>query len=1814
MLNKNKKSSLRSKLLASAATGVVAMHAAMPLAAGPSQVMIDLLDNDFVQLTTAGSVLQTFQIYELGTVTSDFSAIDHVTDLNNSSGGFASGGFASGGFYSGGSFRVVANTLDASAKVNIASNTISSSTTPALVNSSAISNLQVNGAPYALGLAENQRFGVLAQSEASGFSGSISVDNSSVAVDENTLLVSSKGNISKNTIVIDDAVSIDGTTSAGTTKTLNGNGIDEYDIEVNADLVVANAQLNDGNLVSGSGTSIEIDGFELGFGSGALDSGGGITKTLEIAAVSIGTDIFADLEGARGSSVTVSTNTVEVTARGNDAENAIETGESAASIVGSLAIVNQQSNVRTEVIAANTKTSLGININTLGDAIGGSGALDDTLTVDGNAVTSDAYGNNVVQTLSLNANAINGEATAAANIGLSSGSGFSGGSGGMTLTGMATISNIQLSTNNGSGSGSGVIVTAGTTGANVYVTTGDGSVSTEGSSLDLTDNTISASAIGNRAKSSAVSLTGNDVGTGVGVVSTQIGFIAAIATTSGSAIVADVTSGSNLIDSTLTVFNNATKAQSILNAAATTITVDANNVVAEANEDPIIYQTSGGFGSLPDITGSFITLNTQSVGGASAATTWGSKTSIDIGENVSGSTVELNDNTTFAGALGNDGLNAITLEFNDLTVSGGGSPSGASANIATAMTQQTLTGIVGAAADSTTTINVKTDIEASSVSNNGNTIEALATGNRTTANNVSVSATNIDTGEFNKTVELNPSSNASNASFLAIGTQVASGGILAILGDNSNSGSTDADIEIKTIVGDDIWGSTVTVDANLLRASATGNSGVNGGALTVDSSSDTTIGVSNYQSVEGTVEAQIGTVGVDGNSYAGFTLEGSTVDTKFVADASNLTDSQKAYLAANLAGYSYSSPDDKVSFDNAAREPDFADFNVTGTTDGDTFTSDDMSGLSVDQIAFFKEDQAGNGVEYNPATGVFTLTSTSSVSQFSLSDTDREFKAGSYGGSDQLGGVLLVVGDTIGLNSTVSVSDNIVDGLVTGNIATNTLVVDANILNDANGSGNASSNDGNQVISSNSVATSQSVNAGLKSNVAGRFGVVMNSVSGGVDGSTVTVDGNTQLASVIANTVTNTLTVNATTMNATSGVNNAQNVNASLTAMSDLDVFAFGSVSGSSLSLSDNTSKAFVRGNVATTAMSVTGVTLSYNASDIANFSADSDDALGSVVSYNTQDTETSTLKATALINVFNTESSGGVSGGSVDGSTVSLSGNRAIADAASVVGTVTLDLDGTNIQSTVALGSEQSHEGVIEATATANVVFSLGDDGSGSSDGGTVVQDSSIYVDENVTTVFATANSFTQTLSITGVNVIGSSNGNGGSDYSGGDASYVVGSYQDVAGGDGEDDIIASATSTNYGVSLFGNGSGVVDSMISVSNNATTAQARGNILSQSISVDANNSDDATYALFASQETEAFKITAEATDIKANIKINTASLVIDPSTLSVNGNATNAYATGNLATSNMSFDAVSFNDGVSEADIDALNDVNATASLFNLQDNDAEVVSNVTKVEYGIDLYGADDVALENAFDVSGNSVTAQALGNRAENMVTLNATDMEDSSLGLNSIQVNKGYVFAEVSNVSIGMTAQATLEDASITSTLNVIGNSSIARAMGNSVSNGIALNGVVVKADANLGASVASTSEEDDYSVTATAGLMSFQSNQNAVRATSSIISYGVALNAGDEALDASIATVSGNSIASLAIGNAAYNSVTVSVMDNEASYGLANHQLNTGDVVAEVSGSSIGILSYGGVSRSMTSISNNTITAAAIGNSVTNVLGQ
>ena len=1807
MLNKNEKFSLRSKLLASAATGVVAMHAAMPLAAGPSQVMIDLLDNDFVQLTTAGSVLHTFQIYELGTVTSDFSAIDHVTDLNNSSGGFASGGFSSGG-----SFRVVANTLDASAKVNIASNTISSSTTPALVNSSAISNLQVNGAPYALGLAENQRFGVLAQSEASGFSGSISVDNSSVAVDENTLLVSSKGNISKNTIVIDDAVSIDGTTSAGTTKTLNGNGIDEYDIEVNADLVVANAQLNDGNLVSGSGTSIEIDGFELGFGSGALDSGGGITKTLEIAAVSIGTDIFADLEGARGSSVTVSTNTVEVTARGNDAENAIETGESAASIVGSLAIVNQQSNVRTEVIAANTKTSLGININTLGDAIGGSGALDDTLTVDGNAVTSDAYGNNVVQTLSLNANAINGEATAAANFGLSSGSGFSGGSGGMTLTGMATISNIQLSTNNGSGSGSGVIVTAGTTGANVYVTTGDGSGSTEGSSLDLTDNTISASAIGNRAKSSAVSLTGNDVGTGVGVVSTQIGFIAAIATTSGSAIVADVTSGSNLIDSTLTVFNNATKAQSILNAAATTITVDANNVVAEANEDPIIYQTSGGFGSLPDITGSFITLNTQSVGGASAATTWGSKTSIDIGENVSGSTVELNDNTTFAGALGNDGLNAITLEFNDLTVSSGGSPSGASANIATAMTQQTLTGIVGAAADSTTTINVKTDIEASSVSNNGNTIEALATGNRTTANNVSVSATNIDTGEFNKTVELNPSSNASNASFLAIGTQVASGGILAILGDNS--GSTDADIEIKTIVGDDIWGSTVTVDANLLRASATGNSGVNGGALTVDSSSDTTIGVSNYQSVVGTVEAQIGTVGVDGNSYAGFTLEGITVGAKFVADATNLTDSQKAYLAANLAGYSYSSPDDTVSFDNTAREPDFPDFDVTGTSDGNTFTSGDMSALSEDQIAFFKEDQAGNGVEYNPATGVFTLTSTSSVSQFSLSDTDREFKAGSYGGSDQLGGVLLVVGDTIGQNSTVSVSDNIVDGLVTGNIATNTLVVDANILNDAKGSGNASSNDGNQVISSNSVATSQSVNAGLKSNVAGRFGVVMNSVSGGVDGSTVTVDGNTQLASVIANTVTNTLTVNATTMNATSGVNNAQNVNASLTAMSDLDVFAFGSVSGSSLSLSDNTSKAFVRGNVATTAMSVTGVTLSYNASDIANFSADSDDALGSVVSYNTQDTETSTLKATALINVFNTESSGGVSGGSVDGSTVSLSGNRAIADAASVVGTVTLDLDGTNIQSTVALGSEQSHVGDIEATATANVVFSLGDDGSGSSDGGTVVQDSSIYVDENVTTVFATANSFTQTLSITGVNVIGSSTGNGGSDYSGGDASYVVGSYQDVAGGDGEDDIIASATSTNYGVSLFGNGSGVVDSMISVSNNATTAQARGNILSQSISVDANNSDDTTYALFASQETEAFKITAEATDIKANIKINTASLVIDPSTLSVNGNATNAYATGNLATSNMSFDAVSFNDGVSEADIDALNDVNATASLFNLQDNDAEVVSNVTKVEYGIDLYGADDVALENAFDVSGNSVTAQALGNRAENMVTLNATDMEDSSLGLNSIQVNKGYVFAEVSNVSIGMTAQATLEDASITSTLNVIGNSSIARAMGNSVSNGIALNGVVVKADANLGASVASTSEEDDYSVTATAGLMSFQSNQNAVRATSSIISYGVALNAGDEALDASIATVSGNSIASLAIGNAAYNSVTVSVMDNEASYGLANHQLNTGDVVAEVSGSSIEILSYGGVSRSMTSISNNTITATAIGNSVTNVLGQ
>jgi len=1789
MLTTNRKASLRSRLLASAATGMIAAHVAMPLAAEPlpagaSSVLIDILNNSFTQLAVSDSLVASIQLGERAIVSAELSGSSLVTDLSDAVSGGASGSLT-------GSFEVISNTLEVEAIANTATNTISSTTTPALANASAVSNTQANTQRVISALAlDNEISAIAFQTTVSG-SIAVSVDESSVNVNENTLTTVAKGNTSVNTIEIADGVSVTGSSGAGTmTLVIDGlinssGGSIMNDLIGDADLIVANAQINEGGLVSGSSPLGTVAGILSGYGSGS--SGG-----LAIVAAARDTNIYASLENATGSTVTVSENTVGVVARGNDVVSTIKTGEGAASIVGSLAIGNLQANRDVTVLAVNVDTNIDLDVEAISFD-----PLNNTLTVDGNEVSATAYGNNAVQTLSLSANAINGDATAAANIGYADFSGSVSGSGrffeALTATGMATVSNLQLTTD--------TQVVAVVDDAYIGITTGSnssGGSTTKDSSLALTGNTISATAVVARGVTSAVSLTGNDVGTGVAVNNMQASLGLAAATTSGATIIADVTTSDGIDGGILTVSDNKTSALSVLNASATTIAIDANNVVATANNDTVSYGVNGiSSGGVADVTGSFIALSTQVAVGVSAADTNGSATLIYIEDDVSGSTVALTGNTTFAAALGNDASTGVALAFNSISVSGSEISGGTAANIGTAMTQQSQSGLVIARADSATTIYVEDDILSSTVANNGNTVEALAIGNRTTANNIAVTATNIDTGDFARAVMVDADSSRAAASFLAIGTQIASGAIVSSLGNGSGINNA---IEILTEVDSDIKFSTVTVDANVLRASATGNSAVNGGVLTVAGTSDTTIGVSNRQLVNGPISVEIGIAGVDGADYDGFNLTGEVSGSLFVADATGLTANQLTYLENNLAGYTFNAANNTVAFNDTARTLDFADFVVTGTTFGGTFTSASVAGLSEAQIAFFIAQVGGNFI--SRVGDILTVSATPGTTSFAMSDPTEAFVGGSFGGIDQRGGVLLIVGNDIE-DSTVSVSDNIVEGLVTGNTATNTLVVNANVLLDGANSGDANASDSNDARASNAISSSQDVSGDLTSDVAGRFAVVMDNDS--VERSTVTVDGNTQLASVIGNTAKNTLTIDATTMDSTVALNNEQDVSSgSLAATSDLDVFALAGVGSSSLSLTNNTSRAFVRGNVVDTALSVTGVSLAYRDSSNAVLDSD-DDVSGSIAAYNSQYTNSnSTYSATAAINVFNSDSNTGFA--RLSDSTVALSGNRAIADAASNVATVTLELDGTDIASTAALGSEQDNVSDITATATANVVFTF----AGVSGSGSLAANSSILVGGNVTTALANANSLTQTLSIIGGNVSGASDvaeaGYDLSNGSGGEASYVVGSAQYISD---ELDIVANAQNSSYAVSLSRDVSGsVTDSMISVANNTTTAQARGNVLGQSITVDANQSDGATYALYSQQETSgASQIVATAQNIMATISADGAANAVRESTLAVTGNATNAFATGNVATNSMLFDVALFAGGDSTAFADGEDEISGTAILFNAQFNEADVTSVVEDVEYGIGIENVGDVAFQSALSVTGNTTTAQALGNRALNTLTLNTNMMaSDSSIGISSNQFNWSEVTATVSNVAGGITVDDVI-DANVASTMDVSGNGSLASAMGNTVSNGVVLNAVAVDQSS-------SADTDTDNRLIAGSIVKSFQENTADVTATTTNVVYGLALNAGGDAMDTSVVTVSGNSIASQAIGNAADNRITVSAMTSSGSYGLANRQSNSGDVVATVSGSFIGITSDGGVSGAMTSLSNNTISATAIGNSATNVLSQ
>jgi hypothetical protein len=630
--------------------------------------------------------------------------------------------------------------------------------------------------------------------------------------------------------------------------------------------------------------------------------------------------------------------------------------------------------------------------------------------------------------------------------------------------------------------------------------------------------------------------------------------------------------------------------------------------------------------------------------------------------------------------------------------------------------------------------------------------------------------------------------------------------------------------------------------------------------------------------------------------------------------------------------------------------------------------------------------------------------------------------------------------------------------------------------------------------------------AGTGTVSAGQDGTgVAASIGGNLTGSTVMIGGSTPaLGNVIASTATtnlasNTLTLAASDLQASGGLLNAQVSNGATSATVGepglipsppsggtpgspiLGVALDGNVSGSVIGVAENQVSAESTSNAATNTVSstssISASSLAFTTTPLAFFSGPGSFVIAAYGG--------TTLADVGLLNVQNLGDSGS--------STATANGSYGITNSASAptyTGSTLSVAD--NTQQAIALGNEATNslslspgitepdtKSVTASLLSVQVVSSNVPDAVAASSNmmiGTpmALTDSTLNVSGNSNTASAIANDVTNALTVTGATALpGSENlqqiGYAQATYNT-PAIYAYADYslvnsQITTGGS----VVATATTTLVNNDLYADPGTVSNTSVTVDGNTTLAQALGNRANNSLSVTAAGPVGVTAAV-ANQQINNAAIDANATiDVTYAIGQSptaTHNSTTNGSTYSITNNTTQALATGNQAVNALNvsptaYGTVGYYTG-SNVNTGGSPQISTTYAVLNSQDNTAPVTATVHGASppllpntistgaggYVMAMYtnGAGNVV-----NITGNSVTAQAIGNNATNTVTLAALNTGTAATGINSVQHNTGNITAAVDNVQVGVALGK--------GTIGMVANNQLAAsAFGNVVSNAI------------------------------------------------------------------------------------------------------------------------------------------------------------
>ncbi|WP_422002741.1 beta strand repeat-containing protein [Roseovarius mucosus] len=1349
----------------------------------------------------------------------------------------------------------------------------------------------------------------------------------------------------------------------------------------------------------------------------------------------------------------------------------------------------------------------------------------------------------------------------------------------------------------------------------------------DGATVTIANSDQAASATGNSAANSIVSSdTTAEITASTAVANLQGLLGANIQAASDTSDV--VVNTGNVANSTVSLNANSQTASATGSTSTQSLSLNASSITGEG-----LAATVGDGGGAPSVQlaadADAVVANVQTLG-SSDVNSFVNNDEIGISvsntDSVVNSTLEVDGNNQSAATTGLQTANTLSL-----TSGAEMSAAGAVASV------QVINGELTADTSGNRITNRVNDedysVTATSVLTTNNQIDANVTGATATNRLVTTSGTNnLSVSSNAGTVDTNPG---------AFQPFVIAGQVLTNDQDVSASviSANSANNQISTFLAEDATSSTVRTDSNTVSASATANRADNAISLSFNALTGTISGtgtgvvaaLANEQTLDGATDVTARNVGAGGVPI--LTQIGPDSFDSTVSTSNNRVD---ATASGNVAVAN------------------------TVLVDGITITS---------------------GSEAAPVVGQNDIAATGSFISASEQSSSADILASQVDSTGVTSNTILTdFGDDIEPSSTVVSDGNVLSAFATANRATNAvqLGTDETALISASGIVANTQDAAGTVSAEIGVLGQDAIPAFTSTNTAGTQTTALN-VAGSLitnNGSTVTFTFVAPLtaeeqatlvtagfqnitsttADFVGGTTINTAgTLNVTAANGTDalfgtaddtlafngfvGASQAGELN-NAGVIVEVDGFGGGTIEGSTVSVSGNTIVGEVSGNIGTSSATANATTvsgLSATASEVTTTSVvtTSNSDLSAVNYQGASATLESDVAGTFGI-IAEGDDNFGI--GDITNSTQTVSNNLQQSFATANRGTNSVELTATSTDADTALASLQVSSGTVSTSSDLDVLANVG------------ATNSTLLIEGNRNQSVANGNVVANSSTLDVTNATSSGAVDAALDTTGtrsADGNAVLSSEQVLTAS-----VTASATTDVFNQDATRSGGNeVIDTSVSISRNATTAQATGNSAgtisgnltgNRLVMGDADTANmDRTAALLNEQSVTAPLVSATVNQDVAIALTNTSTEPLQTSSLSLDGNSTTALARSNVMTNTLIVDGANIAAGAgtdASFEFDStgglIETVDAAFVLGSVQDNAAEVVATTTQSRVEVDLSNASgDVISGSTLSLTNNVSSATALANNVVNSVAVGENSANvDGTAALANSQDNTGAVTA-TGGSAIAVTFDATggLDpNGVVSSSITLSGNASASNAVGNQAQNSLTAAGTNVVSGGAVNASIDSDTADV---LTADAGnlLLSRQTNSAAIESINNVnsVSIGgsVVEGTGPGLLDGAVASgstlsVTGNTTEARATANIVLNSSIslggASTTTADATGLIGNFQLNdaAGAVTAEASTNTAislnGSNSADAMNSSSAMVENNSTLALARGNVVENVL--